>query len=53
MLLTDYHLEVSEICRLLEAREIPEAHAQATEVEARLRAALKTLDVKVFISPLG
>ena len=53
MLLTDYHLEMSEICRLLNEHEIPEAYAQAIKVKARLKAALKTLDVEVHVSPLG
>ena len=52
ILLTDYHLAIDEICRLLSEHEIPEAYTQAVEVMARLNAYIKSLDVEVHVSPL-
>ena len=53
IMLTDYKMEVGWICHYLEADNITTAKTMAVCLDARLDAILKSLNVKVYISPLG
>ena len=51
--LTNYHLDLKLICGCLDRGETNRAVHLAHETEARLNAVLKTLNIEVYISPLG
>jgi hypothetical protein len=53
IMLADYKMQIAQICHSLDDEDYTTAKAMAHCLDARLRAVLKSLDVEVFISPLG
>ena len=53
LLLTDYLMAMGDVLYHLENDEPHKAKFRASQIKARLQAAIKTLGVEVFTSPLG